>query len=395
MVAAIKAAEQHHKVTILEQRKDLGHKILATGNGRCNLTNSDLSLCHYHGLTDEKLSQKLVSAVLSRFSYEDTIAFFDQLGIMIKNKGGYIYPLSEQSSAVRDVLGMRLQELQVSIINEQIVHEVSYKNQFYIRTDSNTFAADRLIIATGSRASIPGKAATGYELASQLGHMVKEPLPALVQLTSDAAVFKPLAGIRTQGKVTLYDDKHQVLACDTGELQLTAYGISGIPVFQVSYIAARELQNRNKVWAELDFMPELDVEKLVEILNVRRRQLASRSVEDYLVGMMNNTLGVNLIGHTNIMSTNKVSDLTNQEIRHLAANIKSFRVPVKGTKSYADAQICTGGVPVTEVDNNLESIKIPGLYFCGEILDVNGDCGGYNLQWAWSSGAVAGEMRHD
>lgn len=393
MVAAITAARKHHKVTILEQQNHTGHKILATGNGRCNMTNADQSLSHYHGLSNENSSQTLASAVFSRFSYDDTLTFFDELGIVTKNKGGYLYPRSEQASAVADALAMKLQELNVRIICDCAVSEVIQKDRFQIITSKGNFSADRIILATGSYAGTKGLA--GYELARQLGHHVIEPLPALVQLTSDASLFKPIAGIRTQGKVTLVSSESEVLGSDTGELQLTAYGLSGIPVFQVSYLASRELSQKRKVNALLDFMPDYDEDSLKSLLMNRKRLLADRCMDQFFVGLLNKNLGSFLVSQSGINLTKCAGELTDQEMNCLLVNLKEFKAPVKGTKSYSDAQICTGGIDVEEIDGNLESKKVSGLYFCGEIIDLNGDCGGYNLQWAWSSGAVAGELADD
>ena len=392
MVAALCAAK-NNQVTILEQRDRIGRKLLATGNGRCNMTNTDQSLCHYHGLKDEAYARGFAGRILKRCGSIKTLSFFQTLGIEYRDRNGYIYPASEQASAVLDVLRFALKHADVNVITDCRVDALQAGgNTFTVQTSQGAFQADKVILCAGSKAGIPKDCTEGYALAKSLSHTVIGPLPALVQLCSDEKICKALAGIRTQAGITLLDEDDRVLAKESGEIQFTAYGISGIPTMQISYLAAKELENGRTVSAEVDLMPDKDENAVFDMLQKRRQESAYKTAEQFLIGLFHKNLGIHLMKSVSVSLTAAVSTLTDEDLWKLCKQIKLMPLPVKGTKSFADAQVCAGGVDLFEVTDDLESKKVPGLYFAGEILDVHGDCGGYNLQWAFSTGMLAGTV---
>ena len=391
LVSAVCAAQNGDKVKILELRDRVGKKILATGNGKCNMTNADMSLSHYHGLKSEEASRALVSDVFNKYSKEDVVDFFEKLGILISYNNGYAYPYSQQASSVLDVLRFKLEALSVDVITDCTVDEIKKdKNIFNVYTDKGRFKADKVILSCGSRASLPDNIPDGYNLAVKLGHSIIGPLPALVPITCKDAIFKSLAGIRTKGKITLFDSDNTEIAENFGELQLAQYGVSGIPAFMISYQVSKQLKNGKKLYLILDFMPDISRDDFISILKKRISDCPYKNAENLLIGLLNKNLALALIKDCGIDYRLSVSDFNEEDIVRLADKIKSFRVHVSGTKQMKDAQVCAGGVDVSELNSNLESKFVKGLYFAGEMIDVHGDCGGYNLQWAFSSGMVCG-----
>lgn len=388
MVAAIAAAREGAKVVIIEQKDRIGKKILSTGNGRCNLSNEYMvPECFHSGYP------KLVKNVLKKFDVNDTLEFFENLGLVTKIKhGGYIYPYSEQATAVLDLLRIELERLQINVmLNTTAVSIQKRSKDFLIETNDQSIKCDALILATGGKAApVLGSDGSGYALAKSLGHTLVPVLPALVQLKCKGDYFKQLAGIRTEAAVKAVVDEETV-AEDKGELQLTNYGISGIPVFQISRSVSVALYHGKKVYVEIDFMPSMDAESLYSFFKTRIKSHRTQTAFDYMVGIFHKKLNRVLLKRANIAPETKVSVLTEENLNYLVQACKTFQVQVADTNSFENAQVCAGGVTASEVDiATLESNCTPGLYLTGEILDVDGICGGYNLQWAWSTGYIAG-----
>lgn len=389
LMAGICAAREGAEVTILEHMDRVGKKILSTGNGRCNMTNLTMRPECYRS------SQKqFPMKVLDRFSVWDTLTFFDELGIETKNRNGYIYPNSDQASSVLDALRMETEHLKIRVVTNCHITELKAKGRrcFEAKTDQGMFQADRLILATGSKAApASGSDGSGYALAKSFGHRVIKPLPALVQLRCEGKFFKQLAGVRCDAVVKIKNSQGKVLAADQGEVQLTDYGISGIPTFQVSRFAAVALNQKEKITAVLDFLPSKSMKEITGFLKNRAQLLSYRKTEDYLTGLLNKKLGAVLLKLSGIPAELPVSKITGAQLERLARMLKEFEVPVTATNAFEQAQICCGGVDTREIHaETMESKLVPGLYLTGELLDVDGICGGYNLQWAWSTGAVAG-----
>lgn len=388
MMAAISAARHGARVTILEHNDRVGKKILSTGNGRCNFTNTAQEPIFYR--CDNLL---FPWTVIEKYPAQKTIAFFTELGIYSRNKNGYLYPYSEQASAVLDVLRMELERLCVEVqYNEHICRARKTKKGFEVCSEKNAYTADAVILATGSKAAaFTGSDGSGYDIAKSFGHSMRPVLPALVQLRCKETFYKSLSGVRLQGKVSLFADG-ELEAFDTGEIQLTNYGISGIPVFQVSRYASQALYEKKKVRAELDFMPDFTDAQFEGFLRHRISTHPERRMEVFLTGLFNKKLCPLLLKLSDIKVNLTAGETGEKEIKALVKTIKHFSTEVTGTNSFEQAQVCAGGVDTARINpETMESLLVPGLYFAGEIVDVDGICGGYNLQWAWSSGYVAGE----
>ena len=388
MMAAVTAASEGARVIILEHKDRIGKKILSTGNGRCNFTNTHQEPLCYH--SEDPL---FPWGIIEKFDAQKAISFFLQLGIYSKNRNGYLYPNSDQASAVLDAFRMELERLHVEIRTGVDIREIlPGKKGFTIRTDRENIRADRVILCAGSRAApATGSDGSGYDLAKRLGHRLIPVLPALVQLRCEGSFFKAVAGVRANGSVSVWSEG-ECIAKDTGEIQLTDYGISGIPVFQVSRYAAKLLYEKKEVTAVLDFMPDFTEEQTRAFLSARAKMRPEKSADMFLIGLFHKKLSDLWMRLSHIPRDRKAGTLTEDEINCLVRLIKHFEVTVKATNSYEQAQVCCGGIDTAEVDpETLESRYVPGLYFAGEILDVDGMCGGYNLQWAWASGYTAGK----
>ncbi len=387
LTAAIFAARQGARVLLIEHMDRVGKKILSTGNGRCNLTNLKMEAECYRS-NEPGFPMKVIDG----FPVEETLSFFEGLGIVFKDRNGYIYPNSDQAASVLDVLREETERLSIDIRLSCSVEELSLKKgSFCIRTNQGEFQTERLILSAGSKAApSTGSDGSGYELAKKLGHHVIKPLPALVQLRCQGNFYKQLAGIRTEARVELRANG-RVLASDKGELQLTDYGLSGIPVFQISRYGARALDEGKRVTVLIDFMPSWPQEECFGLLRRRARFLKEKQAGEFFTGMLNRKLGQVLLKRAGIPAEMKAAELTGKQLERLMIQLKQYEALVMSVNPFANAQVCCGGVDTREIDSaTMESRLRKGLYFTGEILDVDGICGGYNLQFAWSSGAIAG-----
>ena len=396
LMAGIAAARAGAQVTILEHTPQIGKKIRVTGNGRCNLTNTDQSPEHYRGTHPE-----FAMEALRKFSMADTVKFFGELGIYTKNRNGYLYPHSDQAADVAEVLMAENEHQHVKISCNSVVRSIHVNDRtgagnekdqrFLIETESWTYPADALILCTGSKAAPKtGSDGSGYPLAEQLGLRIITPLPALVQLKAAGKEFQKLAGIRAEAKVTLRVEDTSVCS-DQGEVQLTGYGISGIPVFQVSRFAAEALEQQKKVQVWLDFFPEFTADNLMTFFKQRIQQISYKRMGQFFTGMLPGKLSEVLLIKAGLKASEPVGRLSPEGMMKLILLLKAYPVDITGTNSFDQAQTCAGGVDTREVDpGTMESGIVPGLYLAGELLDIDGACGGYNLQWAWTSGYIAG-----
>jgi len=390
LVAAIAAARKGKSVLIIEKNTKAGKKILATGNGKCNFTNLHQTPECYRS-EDSKFAMK----VLSNFDLNKTLNFFENLGIFPKERNGYVYPFSEQASSVVSVLLMECERLKVEISYNEKVKSV-IRPDFTVVTvrPDNTEAiyyGKKLIIATGGCASPNlGSDGSGYQLAKSFGHSIVKPLPALVSLKSPDKFCKTVSGVRTQAKVTAYASS-KPLSQEEGEIIFTDYGISGIPVMQLSRFVSKALDKKEEVFLILDFFKEYTNDELKKLLTVRCSQNPNKTLEEMLIGLFNNKLNYILIKEAKLDPGLKCKRLSKADINKLAGQIKNFKIRISDTNSFDFAQVTAGGVSTSEINpDTLESKKKKNLYFAGEIVDVDGTCGGYNLQWAWSSGYIAG-----
>lgn len=393
MMAAIRAASLGAEVTVYEHAKP-GKKILSTGNGKCNLTNEDMKEEYFFTHTPKRLH-----TCLERFGKEDTKAFFRDLGMVLKEKNGYYYPLSEQASMVQQILLYELRRLNVNLITETVVKEIrpctkkKQATKWIIMTEMEQASYDSVILACGSKAAPKtGSDGSGYEFAKQLGHRLQPVLPSLVQLRCSDSYCKELAGIRTECCIHIVCDNKE-LCREQGELQLTDYGISGIPVFQLSGEVNRYLYANKgaKLTAHINFLPQFEDTEWDYFINNRLTTLKNVSIERFFCGILNQKLMNLMMKLAKLKPEMIVKNVDEKKLIQVFQMCRDFTFHIECSNGFEQAQVCTGGVDLKDVTDDLESVLAPGIYFAGEILDVDGRCGGYNLQWAWTSGYIAGE----
>jgi hypothetical protein len=390
IVAAIAAAHQGAEVAILEKNQRVGRKILATGNGRCNLTNTDLSIANYHGK-----NPKFAFTALNRFDFKATVKFFEQLGVASKvEEGGKVFPVSNQASSVLDVLRYELERAGVKIVCEADVVKIGKKGaefEIYLG-DGELLYADRVIIASGGKAAPQfGSNGSGYALAESLGHVIVEPFPALVQLKLSSKFLKHLQGIKFEGSAELIVDDI-VVQTASGEILFTAYGISGPPIFRLSRKAGEYLQKNKIVSLRLQLVDNLGPEELEDLLTRRFKWGPGKSVAFSFVGFLNKKLAPVVLKEAGVDTNKPAGQITARERKKIVHFLQNWSFPVTGNTSWPAAQVTAGGIDVKDINGStMESRLTPKLYFAGEVVDIDGDCGGYNLQWAWSSGYVAGK----
>ena len=383
LTTAINAKDDNNEVFILEKNSSCGKKILVTGNGRCNYYNDDQDLRHYHSTNNE-----LISRFISINKINKIIPFFESLGIYPEIKDGYYYPKSNQAISIKNALELECINKGVKIINDITTIDIKKdNNRFIITTDKGKYEADIVIISTGSKASIKNEKYNGYNLASSLGHSIIKPLPGLVQLISKNKL-KEASGVRVKACLSLLEDNKHIKD-EIGELQITDYGISGIVAMQLSSNIARGLDENKKEEIIINFLPGInDTKMFIDNLNSR---LKNRTISEILDGLLNYKLVNTLLKNINIQRDSYYDSLTNNQKELLINNLSSYKIDIEDTKGFMNAQICSGGVPLTEIKENFESKLVDNLYFTGEVIDINGDCGGYNLSFAWLSGIIVGE----
>ena len=380
MAAALAAAETA-QVVLLERQARVGRKLLATGNGRCNLTNLHASGRGYHG-EDPGFSQRAISA----FDPAATIAWFENLGLYtVAEDSGRVYPYSDQANSVVDVLRLALEQPNITLKTGFEVQKIKKEaGGFNLSNGEETVYCDKLIIACGGLAGTKlGGSMAGYKLLAKLGHKCTKLRPTLVQLKCAWGGVVSLKGVRANCHARILRDG-QTFAQSQGELQFTDYGISGPVVFEISRDVC---QGKGQWTAELDFLPDWTEQMLAQALAKR----GDRPVEELLTGILHNRLGRVLTRCAGVKGNGLVKELSEAELEEVARCVKCFRLELTEPLGMDSAQVTAGGVITDDFDPaTMESKLVPGLYACGEVLDVDGDCGGYNLQWAWSSGRMAG-----
>ena len=383
MAAAIWAAKFGNEVLLFERQARVGRKLLATGNGRCNLTNTKLDFSNYHGENPD-----FAKYALNSFPVTETLRWFDSLGLYtVTEESGRVYPYSDQANSVVDVLRFALQRDKVAVLTDfEVTKTRKTADGFLVESKNGQYLCDRLIIACGGLAGTKlGGTMSGYQLLRSFGHHATKLRPALVQVKSSWQGCASLKGVRANCHAEIYHNG-KLYSQSTGELQFTQYGLSGPVIFEVS----RDVCQGAGDWVcKLDFLPDIADKQLETILQNRREN--GLPVEDFLTGILHNRLGRILTQAAQIRGNRPASELTDMEIHDLCEIIKGFEVPLTETLGMDSAQVTAGGIVTAEFDpETMESCLVPGLYACGEVLDIDGDCGGFNLQWAWSSGAVAG-----
>lgn len=400
MTAAIAAARAGAGVALLERGDRPGKKLLMTGNGKCNLGNRDLQPSYYY--SD---NMAMAASVLERFGTEETMAFFASLGLLVRERRGGLYPASEQAAVVLDVLRYGLMREGVTMLSQAMVRRLSLTEQspsapksragHYLLELENgrRIRARRVVLACGGQAAPrTGSDGNGYELAHSLGHRVISPVPALVQLHCGEKYCKALAGVRAEGAVRLYGVSRpgEILLEETGEIQFTEHGISGIPVFQLSGRANQLLARGWRLRAELDLFPGYEEDTYEGLCRRRLEQGDCGTVEMFFTGMLHKKIMQVCIREAGLSPEQEAAGADREKLRRVFALCRGLPFTITGSHPFDSAQVCRGGVSMKEVDGQLQSRRSPGLYLAGELLHVDGRCGGYNLQWAWASGYIAG-----
>ncbi len=384
MMAAITAGRREKKVLLLEKQEVLGRKLAATGNGKCNIFHDPLSVDMYY--TD---FSKRLSTVIEHFDTESTRMFFEGIGLSVYNKDGYVYPFANEAKSVVKCLALALEEAGVKVMTGfDVTDIVQEDNGFLVKGSAGEFHSKKLVIACGGPAgSQLGATADGFKFAKSFSHRFDDPVPALTDLYCDGLNFKKLKGLRMSGHISTFYNG-ELLSDSRGEIQFTEKGISGIAVFNVSYECVMCLKYKRDVEIHIDFFPEQTNEMLFVYLK-HKFSIGRRSVEDALAGYLPEKFIPEILKAIDA-NGKKAARLSDEEINALVDVLKCTVLTVTGHGDFDRAQVTGNGVLLHDLTDELESDHVRGLYFCGEICDVNGICGGYNLQWAWSSGAVVG-----
>lgn len=386
LTAAINSARHGAKVLLIEKMDRVGKKLLATGNGRCNISNSKLSSSRYHGTCTH-----LLKSVMADYGGDATRRFFAEIGIEYRQDEDRLYPYSLQASSVLDILRYEVARQGIQCITGCMVQDIIPGDSFSIQTSEGLFQSHRVILAAGGKASSKlGSAGEGFEIARKLGIQVSRLFPALVKLRCESPYLKRLAGVKVEQGVANVWVEQKMLRQEEGEILFTPDGLSGPPILQLSRCAAQGLAEKKEVLIILDLFPSMEEEQLFQMLRGRTRRLGYKTVEESFNGLLHKKLTPVLLACAGLDGTRGSGTLSNHELWRLVKQMKAMKFPVTATGPWQEAQVTAGGIIAKEVTGALEAKRYPGLFFSGEVLDIDGDCGGFNLQWAWSSGLLAG-----
>ena len=413
MMAALAGALSGVKVCLIEAKDRIGTKILKTGNGRCNLSHTPISGDEYAGTGENRINR-----YLDQFGVSDTLDFFKHIGLLTREKDGYIYPYSENASAVLDVLRFAIRDYGVQVYTGYFVKSIEKNdNGFSVICDVRVKTKDKdkhngpgsgrdknrsgdakdslqimtvrnVILSTGGSADpSSGSDGNGFKLAHKLGLHVIKPLPALVKVIADDKDMAVLSGVRAKGTVKLLSDE----ISDTGEIQFTKDGLSGIPVFNISRYISIVLDKDLEAILSVDLMPDMKTADIKDHLtSLSDNHRSDMSIEELMCGVINKKIASYIFKKTGVNPNTRVSEITDRKTDGIIRLLKDMRFKISATYGFDQAQVTCGGVDFAEVGDDLQCKRIPGLYLTGELLDIDGRCGGYNLQWAWTSGYIAG-----
>jgi len=374
LATSIFLSHNNIKTTIFEKNNKIGKKLLATGNGKCNVTNKNISLENFHSSYYEK---KELKKVLNSFNFEQCKKFFSNLGVeFLYRENGRAYPMSSSSASIVDALSFKSEQLGTKILLNTPVESIEYQNNKFIINNEKKF--DIVILASGSIAMPKlGGTDSGYELASTFKHTIIPPQPSLVQLIADDKNLDMVSGVKLTGTVNNH----------TGDILFTKYGVSGSAILDISREIALDLQYKDSIKINIDIAPEFSKEKLKSMLQQRVKIQGDKKVSLWLDGIFHKKLSQYLIQVAKLPSNIEYGkQLGTKDINKLVHLIKSLPFTITDTKGFDHCEVCSGGVDLYDINlNTMESKKQKGLHLIGEVLDVDGDCGGYNLHFAWAS----------
>ncbi|MBQ0083337.1 MAG: aminoacetone oxidase family FAD-binding enzyme [Clostridiales bacterium] len=385
LVSAVKLKSEHPElsVVLLEKLDRVGKKLITTGNGRCNITNKFASIRNYHTENTD-----FVKNVFDRYFVDDAISFFSSIGTeIIFEEDGRGYPASLQASSVVDCLRFACEENGVKIITDFAVDDIIFGENITVQSKTDKITAKSVILSAGlySGGEKSGSDGSIFKILKNKGFKTVKTTPSIVQLKTENTLTRQLKGIKVNAKATIVSNNQK--RSEFGEVLFTEYGLSGPPILQISRIAA--LPGEKTVY--LDLFPDYSKENLCELLQNRRKNLIKRKNENFLVGLVNKRVGQVVLKTSNIDWQSFVGELTDFDISKITDALKNLSFKVSGDTGFVNSQVTAGGISLDEIDLNMQSKKHKGLFLCGELLDVDGDCGGYNLQWAWSSSFAAAD----
>ena len=392
MCAAIYAARNGGDVTILEKNDKLGKKLSMTGNGRCNLSNLNMSEKMYNQSAEKRMKEWL-----SVYGVLDVINFFKSLGIVVKSEDGYLYPASGQASTVVTAFENELKRLGVKVIFGEQVKSVlvtsGEEEKYIVKTNNNSYEADKVIMATGALAGAKSTMSTGdgYYICKQLGMTIKDTHPALVGFMCEEGEILPKAGVRCAAEISFLLGT-EVIAKEYGELQLTKDGISGIPVMQASSKVIRLVDEKKPVYALINFFPDYDDGDFNALVKEMLRLRDDRSLKEFLNGIHNSNVNDMIISKMKLGYAMKMKNISESMVYSIFDNYRNYKLRISGSYGFAAAQVTSGGVSLGDIRDDMTANGHSGFFVVGELLDVDGRCGGYNLQWAFTSGSIAGTV---
>ena len=382
LVASIYAKNNNTIVDLYEKNEELGKKILVTGNGRCNYFNEDFTTDKFYSFNKYDLSN-----IINNNMKDKILTFFSSIGIIPSIKNGYYYPSSYKANSIRLSLTEEVYSKGINVFTNSFVTDILYndnENCFYICINNEYKKYDKVILSTGSCAYV--KSTNSYDLIKKY-HNITPLLPSLVPLIGKGDYFKLWNGVRCNCEISLLD---KTILKESGEIQLTDYGISGICVFNLSGFINKMLYQKKNVFVSINFIPFIKND-YYKWFNSRKKLLSDRTIYDFLVTILNEKLVDTILYVTNISKDKIVNELNSNEIDNIISNLTSFKLEIVSSKDFSRAQVCNGGINLNEINTNtMESLKIKNLYITGEILDVCGMCGGYNLGFAFITGLLAG-----
>lgn len=381
IIAALKAS-LNNGVILIDGNDKCGKKLLVTGNGRCNYWNEEIKSDNYFASDIKKLENILEKK-------EEVLNYLYSIGIYPKIKNGYYYPASNLAASIREIFDNELKRNNIkTLYNTKVFSVEKINNKYLVKTNNEIIEADKVIVATGSKAyPKTGSNGFGYEVAKCFGHIINPVLPALVAINSNEKFLKEWSGVRCDVKLNLYINNKQVKE-EFGEIQLTESGLSGICTFNLSGLVSKALYNNKNVIVKINFVPY--IYNFKEFFEERDKNIPNRTIEELLESILNYKLTSVILKKSNIKSDSYWKNLTENEKKNLINNIESFEIEITSTNSFDKAQVCAGGISLNEISSKMESIYSDGLYFIGELLDVDGKCGGFNLAFAFITGYIAG-----
>lgn len=386
-MAAISAASKNKSVILLERNDKIGKKILATGNGRCNLTNINAAADRYHGASPE-----FINSVLRKFDQRKTMSFFESLGIILKEEdNGRIFPRNNQASTIRDTLEYEIKRKNVCIKTNSLVRKIEKNIDWQILLENGQeIRAEKLIITTGGKAACQfGSSGDGYYWAEKLGHKINTTYPALVPIETEEKWVKDVQGTKVEGKVSV-SLSNKIIGHKQEDILFTHFGLSGPAVMAQARLMAAKIGS-DSLKIHLDLFPEISNKDLNEKIKKIFETSGAKFVKNCLGGAIPVNLAVVILRNISINPEKKVATISKVDREKIVVNLKNIELTPKKLLSFKEAQVTSGGVCADEINpETMESKIVPGLYFAGEIIDVDGDSGGFNLQWAWSSGHLAG-----